>query len=323
MRALAVDLGGTHATCAVIEERKIVKSRKLDLDSAKDLASVLPYLAEAFLSIIRDSGLTTRDFAGVAFGSCGICDSRVTRVLSSPEKWADAPKVDFERWSRESFGLPLRLENDARMALLGEWHAGAARGVDDVVMITLGTGIGGAAMVGGKLLRGKHAQAGNLGGHIPVLFNGHKCTCGNVGCAEAEAAGWSLPIILREWPGFAESKLASEPLNFERLFYWAENGDTVAKLVRDRCLHVWAADAVGLVHSFDPELVVIGGGVMKSADVIQPFVQDYVAKHAWTPWGKVQVRAAQLGNDAGLLGAIPLLTERTDWHAAVTTTNSR
>lgn len=308
MKALAVDLGGTHATCAIIEDRRILASRKLDLDSAHGLKTVLPLFAGAFHALLREAQLKPADCAGVAFGSCGICDSRIGRVLSSPEKWDDAPSIDFAAWGREQFGLPLRLENDARMALLGEWYAGAARGFDDVVMMTLGTGIGGAAMVGGKLLRGKHAQAGNLGGHIPVLFNGHKCTCGSIGCAEAEAAGWSLPIVLKEWPGFAQSKLANEPLNFERLFYHARNNDRVAREVLDRCLHVWAADAVGLVHSFDPEVVVVGGGVMRSADVIQPYIERYVQQHAWTPWGNVQVHAAELGNDAGLLGAIPLLS---------------
>ncbi len=78
------------------------------------------------------------------------------------------------------------------MALLGERYAGAGRGFDDIVMTTLGTGIGGAAMIGGKLLRGKHAQAGCLGGHIPVKFGGRQCTCGAIGCAEAEASGWSF-----------------------------------------------------------------------------------------------------------------------------------
>ena len=323
MKALAIDLGGSHATCAVVNDSGIVAARKLDLDCAQGLNTVLPRLAETLYGLLRESRTETSDCAGLAFGSCGICDTRVARVLSSPEKWNDALSTDFTAWSRDAFGLPLRLENDARMALLGEWYAGAARGVDDVVMITLGTGIGGAAMVAGKLLRGKHAQAGNLGGHIPVLFNGHKCTCGGIGCAEAEAAGWSLPIVLREWPDFVQSKLARDSLNFERLFYWAKHGDKVAIEVRDRCLHIWAADVVGLVHSFDPELVVIGGGIMKSADVIQPFVQEYVNKHAWTPWGKVRISAAELGNDAGLLGAIPLLTEKSEWRAAVTTTNSQ
>jgi glucokinase len=74
-------------------------------------------------------------------------------------------------------------------------------------------------------------------------------------------------------------------------------------------LRIWAVDAVGLVHAYDPEMIVIGGGVMKSADVIIPYVESYVQKYAWTPWGKVKVRAASLGNNAALIGAVPLLSE--------------
>lgn len=195
------------------------------------------------------------------------------------------------------------------MALLGERYAGGGRGFANIAMITLGTGIGGAVMIEGALLRGKHSQAGNLGGHQPVLFNGRNCTCGGIGCAEAEAAGWSLPLVAKDWPGFRESSLAREPeVNFEALFRFSDAGDRVAREVRDRCLHIWAATAVGLVHAFDPEIVIFGGGVLKRADVILPYVQNYVTEHSWTPWGKVQVRAAELGNDAGILGAIPLLT---------------
>ncbi|MCH8946032.1 MAG: ROK family protein [Acidobacteria bacterium] len=310
MRALAIDLGGTHAKCAVVEDRKVQAARHLDLDSAQGLNTALPLFAGTLRELLSECGLSAKDCAGLSFGSCGIVDSSTGRFLSTNQKWDDAPSLDLPEWCRQEFSLPLRLENDARMALLGEWYAGAARGFEDVAMLTLGTGIGGAAMIGGRLLRGKHSQAGNLGGHQPVLFTGRACTCGGIGCAEAEAGGWSLPLIAREWPGFEQSALAKEAqVNFKALFRLAGQGDRVSGEVRDRCLHVWAAAAVGMVHAFDPEVVVFGGGVMKSADVILPFVQEYVGKHTWTPWGKVQVRAAELGNDAGLLGAIPLLSE--------------
>ena len=204
----------------------------------------------------------------------------------------------------------MRIENDARMALLGEFYAGAARGFTDVVMMTLGTGIGGAAMIEGKLLRGKHAQAGCLGGHLPTLFNGRKCSCGAIGCAESEAGGWALPGLVKEWPGISSSALAKyDEVAFKELFEEADRGDEIAISIRDRCLQIWAVDAVALVHAYDPEIIIIGGGVMKSAHVIIPYVQSYVQKHAWTPWGKVQVRPAELGNNAALLGAIPLLSE--------------
>lgn len=185
-------------------------------------------------------------------------------------------------------------------------------------MITLGTGIGGAAMMLGKLVRGAHAQAACLGGHLPVNYRGHKCACGNVGCAEAEASGWALPRIVRETPGFDKSSLAGvEQINFQALFAAARNEDAVASAVRQHCLSVWAANAVALIHAYDPEVVVFGGGVMQNADVILPFVEEHVEKHAWTSWGTPRVCAALLGGNAALVGAVPLLSEdlgRADGH---------
>ncbi len=310
MKVLAIDLGGTHANCGVLEERRILVSESVDTDRAKSLAAILPRIAETFRGLLKRISLEPSDCAGIALGFAGLADSRTGRVLSTNSKYDDATEIDLVAWSRETLGLPLRIENDARLALLGEYYAGAAKGFTDVVMMTLGTGIGGVAMIEGKLLRGKHAQAGCLGGHIPVLFTGRKCTCGAIGCAEAEAAGWSLPLVVKEWPEVSRSSLAKfQPVGFKELFEEAAGGDRIALAIRNRCLNIWAADAVGLVHAYDPEIIVIGGGVMKSADIIIPYVESYVHKHAWTPWGKVQVRAAALGNNAALLGATPLLSE--------------
>ena len=173
--------------------------------------------------------------------------------------------------------------------------------------------IGGAALMDGSLVRGKHAQAGCLGGHLPAVFNGRLCACGNIGCAEAEAGGWAIPAIAREWPGFEQSALAgSATLGFREIFSAAEAGDAVAIALRDRCINVWSSNAVANIHAYDPEVVVVGGGVMQSAAVIIPRMQEYVNCHAWSGWGKPEVRAAALGNDAGLLGAVPLLREVID-----------
>jgi glucokinase len=310
MKALAIDFGGTHATCGLVEDRTVLAYEYLDTERAKSLRTVLPRIGEILRALITNKSLTTNSMAGIAVGFAALVDSRGGRILSTNGKYSDAKDMDLVRWSHETFGLPLRIENDARMALLGESYGGAARGCGDVVMITLGTGIGGVAMIEGKLLRGKHAQAGCLGGHIPVLFTGRPCSCGAIGCAEAEASGWSLPLIVKDWPGASESTMSKySDIGFKELFAEAIAGDKVAIAIRDRCLNVWAADAVGLVHAYDPELIVIGGGVMKSADVILPYIESYVQKYAWTPWGKVQVRAAELGNNAALLGAVPLLSE--------------
>jgi glucokinase len=310
MKALAFDLGGTHVTCGIVEDKSILGTEVVSADRTSGLRELLPAISNSFRKLLAAANLATKDFAGVACSLCNIIDSRAGKVLSTNMKYDDMPSIDFPAWAKEQFALPLRMENDARMALLGEYFAGAARGFEDVVMVTLGTGIGGAAMIGGKLLRGKHSQAGNLGGHIPVVLDGRPCTCGGVGCAEAEAAGWSLPLVAMDSPGYASSALAKEPqINFEALFRLAELRDPLSVAIRDRCLAVWAANAAGLVHSFDPEVIVFGGGVMRSADIILPFIQSHVERHTWTPWGKVKVRAAELGNNAGLLGAIPLLQE--------------
>jgi glucokinase len=310
MKALAIDFGGTHATLGVIEDRTILAAETIDTDRAKSLAAVLPRIAETFRSLLQRLSLRVSDCTGVGVGFAAIVDSRTGRVLATNDKYPDSKEIDIPAWSRTTLGLPLRIENDARMALLGEFYAGAARDFTEVVMMTLGTGIGGVAMIEGKLLRGKHAQAGCLGGHIPVLFTGRACNCGAIGCAEAEAGGWALPYVVREWPGISASALAKhKEVGFKELFEEAARGDAIAKAIRDRCLNIWAVDAVGLVHAYDPEIIVIGGGVMQSADVIIPYVEAYVQKHSWTPWGKVQVRAAKLGNNAALLGAVPLLSE--------------
>jgi glucokinase len=311
MKALAIDLGGTHATCGLLDDRVIVAHETIDTDRARSLGAMLPVFADSFRRLLREAILDFEDCAGIAIGFAGLVDSRQGRVVSTNQKYEDATKIDLPRWSRETFNLPLRIENDARLALLGETYGGAARGLQDVVMMTLGTGIGGVAMIEGKLLRGKHSQAGCLGGHLPVRYDGRPCSCGAIGCAESEASGWALPFLLKDWPGLSESSLSKySEIGFKEIFAEAAHGDRAAAGIRDHCLRIWAVDAVGLVHAYDPEMIVIGGGVMKSADVIIPYVESYVQKYAWTPWGKVKVRAASLGNNAALIGAIPLLSEK-------------
>ena len=306
--SIAIDLGGSHATLAVVSDDRLLATAEVAMDSARDLRPALDIFAREIHQLLAQLSLPIGSCLGVALGFCGLADARIGRVVSTNKKYEDAPGINFAAWSAREFNLPFAIENDARMALLGERNVGAARGIDDVVMITLGTGIGGAAMIEGKLLRGRHAQAGCLGGHLPAKVGGRPCTCGAIGCMEAEASGWSLPLVVREWNGFAQSELAKvETINFRALFELAEAGDRVSREVRDFCLAVWANAAVGLIHAYDPEVIVIGGGVMRSAGVILPYIQNFVNQHAWTPWGKVRIIAAQLGNDAGLFGAEPLL----------------
>jgi glucokinase len=310
MLALSLDLGGTHIGCGIVRDNELLGSTSLDSAQAESLRSHLPWVTAALRALLKESGANAEECDGIAVGFPGIVDVRSGRILSTLKKYEDAIHLNLRRWAIEQFGLRLRIENNARMALLAEQYAGAARGVQDVVMITLGTGIGGAAMMSGKLVRGAHSQAACLGGHLPVSYGGSKCACGNIGCAEAEASGWSLPRIVRQTPGFGNSSLASvAELNLQTLFAEAQKEDSVACTVREHCLNIWAANAVAVIHAYDPEVVVFGGGVMQSADVILPFVEKHVVKHAWTSWGTPRVCSAILGGNAALLGAVPLLSE--------------
>jgi glucokinase len=298
MKALAVDLGGSHAACALVEDSIILASKTLSVDRFRGLGPLLPRLGEALRSLLEHAGTAASSCAGVAFSFCGLVDPRQGRIVSTNAKYDDAPALDLSAWARTELNLPLRLENDARTALLGERYAGAARGFDDLVMITLGTGIGGAAMMGGRLLRGKHFQAGCLRGHL------------GVGCMEAEASSWSLPLICREQPLYRDSVLARLPeVTYADLFRLALAGDHCARLVRDRSIEVWASGIVSLIHAYDPEVVVLGGGVMQSSEQILPPLERIVSERAWTPWGKVEIRKAALGSQASLLAAVPLFEE--------------
>lgn len=307
MKAISVDLGGSHVTVAIVEEKNILISREISVNSAAGLSPLLPVLKTMISEMLSKTGLHAKDCIGLAMCICAMTER--DHVVGTNGKFEDAPSIDLPAWGQTEFGIPLVLENDARMALVGEWFAGAAQGVEDVVMMTLGTGVGGAAMAGGKVYRTKQVQGGCLGGHIPVLFTGRKCTCGSFGCMEAEASGWALPLIAKDWPGFACSRLAhTEKINFRALFELAEIGDRVSTEIRDRCLQVWACGTVGLIHVYGPERVIIGGGVMRSGHTIIPYIQNYADNFSWTPSSKVQVMPAALGNDAALLGAMPLLT---------------
>jgi glucokinase len=152
-------------------------------------------------------------------------------------------------------------------------------------------------------LIGKHFQAGNLGGHFVVNHKGTSCTCGNVGCVEAEASTWRLPSLLKGNPAFSRSSMKNEEvLDFKALFHHAGNNDPLAIEVLGHCLSAWAAGIITMVHAFDPEMLILSGGIMKSSAVILPALQEKVNKLAWTPWGKVKLTEAKFPDSAALYG---------------------
>jgi len=302
---IGIDLGGTRIKIGLVSEGKILAKKKIAAASAHGLAVNLAAVKEAINDLLTTQHISSKDLKGIGLGFPGLVDAKQGKILSTNQKYDDAPALDLRAWVNEQWGVPLWIDNDARMAAVGEWKYGAAKDTDDVVVMTIGTGIGTAAIIEGKLLRGKHSQAGCLGGHISVQYNGRTCTCGNKGCLEAYGATWGLPHTVTACPGFENSILSKVPvIDFEAVFAAAKQQDKVAAEVIQHCIQIWSAGIVNLIHAYDPEVIVLGGGVLNSGNEIIPAITQQVHAHAWCPWGKADIRPTTLLSDAGILGVV-------------------
>ncbi len=309
-KVIALDLGGTRIKIGIVDGGTLVAESVIEARSGSGLVQRLPAIEAEISSLLSRAGVNVEALGGIGISMPGIVDSAEMRLLSVNEKYSDAVGFDFPGWARKKWNLPIVIENDARSALIGEWQYGAGKGYDNVVMVTLGTGIGGAAVVEGKVLRGKHFQAGILPGHFTVDFHGATCNCGNIGCVEAEASSWRLPDLAARHPLFESSPLSkSSRIDYGEVFSLAGKGDRLSKELVDRSIEVWSACVVNLIHAYDPEIVIIGGGIMRNESRILPAISSYVDKHAWTPWGKVKIVPAEQKDFAALLGVSYLLSQ--------------
>jgi glucokinase len=310
--ALCIDLGGTRVKLGVVnpDDGRTLAGASIPAAAQGGLSATLPGVSAKLRELIASLGPALGECVGVGIALPSLIDAKAQKVRSTNDKYPDAKTFDLSHWSQQEFNLPCVIENDANAALAGEWRFGAGRGVKSVVLMTLGTGIGTSAVIDGQPLRGEHGQAGCLGGHFIVNPFGKRCTCGAIGCLETEASTWALPEIVRSEPGYESSALSHETLiDFAALFQLAGNGDAVARRVRDRCLAWWGAGVVSLIHAYDPERVVMAGGVMASAEAILPAIRASMQQNAWVGWGSVEVVAGELGDGAALAG-LAWLTQR-------------
>ena len=310
--AVCIDMGGTRVKLGVVspESGRTLAGASIPAAAQGGLSATLPGVSSKLRELIASLGLALGECVGVGIALPSLVDTKAQKVRSTNDKYPDAVTLDLSRWSQQEFDLPCVIENDANAALAGEWLFGAGRGVRSVVLMTLGTGIGTSAAIDGQPLRGQHGQAGCLGGHFIVNPSGKRCTCGAIGCLETEASTWALPGIVHSEPDYDTSALRLETvIDFAALFRLAAAGDAVAQRVRDRCLAWWGAGVVSLIHAYDPERVVMAGGVMASAEAILPAIRASVQQNAWVGWGSVEVVAGQLGDGAALAG-LAWLTQR-------------
>lgn len=308
--ALGIDMGGTVIKIGLVRGGKLLSYNTFASDSLRGLRSHLPRIRKEIDALLEKYGVVANDLAGIGVAFPGIVDVGNRRVISTNQKYDDATQIDLSAWIRDNWHCASFLDNDARMSAVAEWKYGEGRGSDDIVMMTIGTGIGTAVVQQGRLMRGVHCQGGCLGGHFTINYDGRECSCGNKGCIEAESGSRSLPAIARETEGFEQSPLSRErEIDFKTLFRLAGAGDPFCLHLRNRCLDIWGTAIVNYIHAYDPEMVILGGGVMKSREVILPYLQNFVDSHAWTPSAKVPLKCSDMYETAALLGAAHCITD--------------
>jgi glucokinase len=205
-------------------------------------------------------------------------------------------------------GWPVVLENDANAAAVGEMWLGAARGCQDVVSVTLGTGVGGGVIIDGKLWRGAHGSAGEIGHTAVDPFSGLKCKCGNTGCLELFASATAIVRMTRENLAlFPESQLTSDDLTAEHVYEAGRNGDALALGVFKRMGMYLGVGLANLINMIDPEIIVIAGGAVNGWDLFANEMYREVKERAFRAKGQqVKIAKAECGDNAGLLGATRL-----------------
>jgi glucokinase len=279
MTSLCIDFGGTVIKIGLLDCSQVIARRALpSFGLETDLAAV----SAAAHSLL--AGTDSSPVTGVGIAMPGVVDQVRGCLVAAHDKYGYALGMDIRTWAGNEFGAPVAIENDARAALIGETQYGCAVGEQDVVLIILGTGVGTAALIEGRVLRGAHDHAGILGGHTTIQLAGPPCNCGNIGCAEAIASTWALERAVRAHPRLAASswwttRLTRGHLGIKDLLDSQDDG--VSRDILDVFIGAWGAAISGLCNSYDPEVVIVSGGVMRSADALLPRLEAAAVAHLW------------------------------------------
>jgi glucokinase len=300
----AVDLGGTHLRVALVDDTgRILQQLKQETpkgDSANCIIGALARAADAWHAL-KPKVIATSIMVP------GAVDSDKAVVLQAPNlpSLIDFPlKAELER----QLGWPVYLENDANAAAVGEMWLGAARGCRDVVSVTLGTGVGGGVILDGKLWRGSHGSAGEIGHTTVDPFGGLKCKCGNTGCLELYASATAIVRMTKEkLSSFPQSELKTGGLTAERVYEAGRNGDELARMVFQRFGMYLGIGLANLINFIDPEIIVIAGGAVNGWDLFAAEMYREVEERAFSATAQqVRIAKAECGDNAGLLGAARL-----------------
>ena len=309
MYRIGIDLGGTNIVAGVVDDEfRIVATAKCKTRIPRPAEEIVVDMARMAKEAVQNAGLTMADIAYVGVGSPGTCNADTGIVEYSNN-------LQFEK-------LPLRdmlggmldkavyIENDANAAALGEALAGAAKGAQSCVCITLGTGVGGGIIIDGKIYGGFNFAGAELG-HTVIKVDGELCSCGRFGCWEAYASATALINQTRRamvnHPDSAMWSIAEDldKVNGRTAFDGMRAGDAVAAQVVDTYIKYIATGLINVINIFQPEVLCIGGGICKEGDTLLKPLAAHIERERYSKYSSHQTRlcVATLGNDAGIIGA--------------------
>ena len=307
---IGIDLGGTFIKFALLDRAMSARaSWQCPTPARQGADGVIEAMVSGGHRLLAEAGVETGEVAGVGIGSPGPLDLDAGVVIGMPNI-PGFDNVPLRDRVGEGLGLPAVLENDANAAALGEYLAGGGRGVRNMVLLTLGTGIGSGIIVDGKLLHGAHG-IGAEAGHLIVEPGGEACGCGQRGCLERYASATYLSQYARrriEQDGqesvLADALRSRGGLDARNVQAAAGAGDALAREVWDRAVRYLAIACVGLCRILDPDRIILGGGMAKAGEALMaPLQAHYHAEHWRLTEPKTALGLAELGNDAGVIGA--------------------
>ncbi|MEG1003657.1 MAG: ROK family protein [Clostridium sp.] len=304
---VGVDLGGTKISTALADcEGNVLAQSIIPTNAHEGEERVLERIIKSIQSVMSEGDAGCEEVVAIGIGSPGPLDSQKGIIIKTP----NLPFTNFNlvRPLEEKFKVPVFLDNDANVAAIGEYMLGAGRGKRNMVYFTVSTGVGGGAILDGNIYRGNTSNALEIG-HMTVAPFGPRCGCGNIGCLEAVASGTAIGKRGRE---AVLSKVDTSLKEFENVtsyevFKEAEKGDAVAKDIIEEALNYLGIGIANAIAIFDPEMVVIGGGVSKAGDIVFERVRQVVNKRCFKSMADAcTIVPAGLGTDAGVIGAVAL-----------------
>ena len=304
-----IDVGGTTVKMGLFQtDGQLVEKWEIPTRTEEGGKAILPDIAAYAMAKLVEKDISREDVAGIGIGVPGPIDADGVVPHTANLGWG---YKEVTRELSERTGLPCKAGNDANVAALGEMWMGGAKGHKDVLLLTLGTGVGGGIIVDGKILTGAHGAGGEIGHiHVEDQIEEH-CGCGNQGCLEQFASATGIARLARA--ALAESEepsiLREGEVTAKAVFDALKEGDELAKRVVERFGRYLGTAISVMAGILDPEVIVIGGGVSKAGWILLDYIRRYYKPYAYKSSKETEFALAQLGNDAGIYGCAKLILD--------------